>query len=96
MWFPDVPEPFVFTVTPDEDELRWATGVFPAWWQGTTISWRVDPHAETARTLLRLATRASSPTPTSSRSITPPWGTIIGGLTQYAETCRAEPFATNP
>lgn len=96
VWFPDVPEPFAFTVTPDEDEIRWATGAFPPWWHGTTISWRVEPPPETGETLLRFAHSGFEPDAEIIPIITPAWATIIARLKQYAETGRAEPFATNP
>src|SRR5439155_157625 len=38
--FPDVPQPFEFTVDRDDDErVEWVTGGFPPWWAGTTIGW---------------------------------------------------------
>src|SRR5829696_5116108 len=38
--FPDVPQPFEFTIARDDAmRVEWVTGDFPPWWAGTTISW---------------------------------------------------------
>jgi uncharacterized protein YndB with AHSA1/START domain len=93
--FPDVPEPFEFAVAHDEHATSWKTGAFPPWWQGTTIRWQLEPNPETRATLLRFAHTGFDPDDDIIPIITPAWATIIGRLKQYAETGRAEPFATN-
>lgn len=93
--FPDLPEPFEFTVTLDGQEISWETGGFPPWWQDTTIGWHVDTNAETGATLLRFTHSGFDPEDDIIPIVTPAWASIIERLKQYAETGRAEPFATS-
>lgn len=92
--FPDLPQPFEFTVTRDGQETSWETGGFPPWWQDTTIRWQVDTNPETGATLLRFSHSGFDPEDDIIPIVTPAWASIIERLKHYAETGRAEPFAT--
>lgn len=93
--FPDLPEPFEFSVDHDGGAVRWTTGGFPPWWQGTTITWQVSEKAETGAALLRFRHDGFDPEDDIIPIITPAWASIIGRLKHYAEAGTADPFARN-
>jgi uncharacterized protein YndB with AHSA1/START domain len=91
--FPDVPQPFEFSVTRDDIErVEWVTGGFPPWWAGTTIRWDLSDHPDAAGTRLLFSHRDYAPDNPVIPIVTPAWAQIILRLKGYAETGAPQPF----
>src|SRR5688500_1440559 len=51
--FPDVPQPFEFSVSDDgASTVKWVTGEFPPWWAGTSVRWDVTDNPDAPGTRL--------------------------------------------
>ena len=91
--FPDVPQPFEFTVRPaDRERVEWVTGGFPPWWAGTTIRWDLSGWPEQPGTRLLFSHRDYEPDNPVIPIVTPAWAQIILRLKAYAETGQPQPF----
>jgi uncharacterized protein YndB with AHSA1/START domain len=91
--FPDVPQPFEFSVTRDSDDrVEWVTGDFPPWWAGTTIRWDLSNNPDGAGTRLMFSHRNYEPDNPVIPVVTPAWAQIILRLKGYAETGQRQPF----
>jgi uncharacterized protein YndB with AHSA1/START domain len=91
--FPDVPQPFEFSVTRDgDDRVEWVTGDFPPWWAGTTIRWELSNNPDGAGTRLLFSHRNYEPDNPVIPIVTPAWAQIILRLKGYAETGQRQPF----
>ena len=90
--FPDVPQPFEFTVREADGRVEWVTGGFPPWWAGTTIRWDVGPIPERPGTRLEFSHRDYDPDNPVIPIVTPAWAQIILRLKGYAETGTRQPF----
>jgi uncharacterized protein YndB with AHSA1/START domain len=91
--FPDVPQPFEFSVARDDTtQVEWVTGGFPPWWAGTTIRWDLADNPDKPGTRLLFSHRDYAPDNPVIPIVTPAWAQIIGRLKAYAETGVAQPF----
>jgi len=91
--FPDVPQPFEFTVSHDHaDRVEWVTGGFPPWWAGTSISWDLTDNPDGAGTRLLFSHGGYAPDNPVIPIVTPAWAQIILRLKGYAETGKRQPF----
>jgi|SRR5690348_17013790 hypothetical protein len=91
--FPDVPQPFEFTVARDDDEqVDWVTGGFPPWWAGTTIRWQLMDNPDATGTRLLFSHRDYAPDNPVIPVVTPAWAQIILRLKAFAETGVPQPF----
>ena len=91
--FPDVPQPFEFTVARDDsDRVEWVTGGFPPWWAGTTIRWDLSDNPDGAGTRLLFSHRDYTPDNPVIPIVTPAWAQVILRLKAYAETGQRQPF----
>jgi hypothetical protein len=91
--FPDVPQPFEFTVADDGgDRIEWVTGGFPPWWAGTTIRFDLADNPDGAGTRLLFSHRDYEPDNPVIPIVTPAWAQILLRLKGYAETGKAQPF----
>ena len=94
--FPDVPQPFEFSIAPnDEGRVEWVTGGFPPWWAGTSIRWdRADnpDRPDEPGTRLLFGHRDYHADNPVIPIVTPAWAQIILRLKGYAETGRPQPF----
>jgi hypothetical protein len=91
--FPDVPQPFEFTVPRDDDDrVEWVTGGFPPWWAGTTIRWDLSDNPDAPGTRLLFSHRDYAPDNPVIPIVTPAWAQIILRLKGYAETGASQPF----
>ena len=91
--FPDVPQPFEFEITRNDDErVEWRTGGFPPWWAGTTIRWDLSDNPDAAGTRLLFSHRDYDPENPVIPIVTPAWGQIILRLKTRAETGARNPF----
>jgi uncharacterized protein YndB with AHSA1/START domain len=91
--FPDVPQPFEFTVGEDApDRVEWVTGGYPPWWAGTSIHWVLADNPDAAGTRLRFSHGGYAPDNPVIPIVTPAWAQIILRLKGYAETGRSQPF----
>ncbi len=91
--FPDVPQPFEFTVARnDADRVEWVTGGFPPWWAGTTIRWDLAENPDAPGTRLQFSHRDYAPDNPVIPIVTPAWAQIILRLKGYAESGDRQPF----
>jgi uncharacterized protein YndB with AHSA1/START domain len=91
--FPDVPQPFEFTVARDDNErIEWVTGGFPPWWAGTTIRWDLSANPDAPGTRLLFSHRDYDPDNPVIPIVTPAWAQIVLRLKGYAETGTRQPF----
>ena len=91
--FPDVPQPFEFTVARDDtDRVEWVTGGFPPWWAGTSIRWDLGDNPDGPGTRLLFSHRDYAPDNPVIPIVTPAWAQIILRLKGYAETGQRQPF----
>ena len=91
--FPDVPQPFEFSVARSDDErVEWVTGGFPPWWVGTSIRWDLTDNPDRPGTRLLFGHRGYDPDNPVIPIVTPAWAQIILRLKGYAETGRSQPF----
>jgi hypothetical protein len=91
--FPDVPQPFQFTVArADRERVDWITGGFPPWWAGTTIRWDLSDWPEHTGTRLLFSHRDYDGDNPVIPIVTPAWAQIILRLKAYAETGQRQPF----
>ncbi len=91
--FPDVPQPFEFSVARDDSErVDWVTGGFPPWWAGTTIRWDIAENPDAPGTRLLFSHRGYDPENPVIPIVTPAWAQIVLRLKAYAETGEAQPF----
>ena len=91
--FPDVPQPFEFTVMRnDAERVEWLTGGFPPWWVGTSIRWDLLDNPDAAGTRLLFSHRDYDPDSPVIPVVTPAWAQIILRLKAYAETGLRTPF----
>ena len=91
--FPDVPQPFEFSVASGDDErVEWITGGFPPWWAGTSIRWDLTDNPDRPGTRLLFGHRDYDPDNPVISIVTPAWAQIILRLKGYAETGRPQPF----
>lgn len=91
--FPDVPQPFEFSVSQDDsDRVEWVTGGFPPWWADTSIRWDLTDNPEGPGTRLRFSHGGYTPDNPVIPIVTPAWTQIILRLKAYAETGLAQPF----
>src|SRR3954449_6861150 len=91
--FPDVPQPFEFSVGRSDDErVEWVTGGFPPWWAGTTIRWDVSDNPDGPGVRLLFSHRDYDPSNPVIPIVTPAWAQIILRLKDYAETGVRRPF----
>lgn len=91
--FPDVPQPFEFSVTRDDaDRVEWVTGSFPPWWAGTAIRWDLSDNPDAAGTRLLFSHRNYAPDNPVVPIVTPAWAQIILRLKGYAESGQRQPF----
>ena len=90
--FPDVPQPFEFTVRDADDRIEWVTGGFPPWWAGTTIRFDFSANPEGPGTRLMFSHRDYEPDNPVIPIITPAWAQILLRLKDYAETGTRQPF----
>lgn len=91
--FPDVPQPFEFSVARDDDErVEWVTGGFPPWWAGTSIRWDLTDNPDRPGTRLLFGHRDYTADNPVIPIVTPAWAQIILRLKGYAETGRPQPF----
>src|SRR5687768_12164434 len=91
--FPDVPQPFEFTVARDDiGRVEWVTGGFPPWWAGTSIRWDLADNPEGPGTRLLFSHRDYAPDNPVVPIVTPAWAQIILRLKGYAETGQRQPF----
>jgi hypothetical protein len=91
--FPDVPQPFEFTVADDGgDRIEWVTGGFPPWWAGTTIRYDVADNPDGRGTRLLFSHRDYEPDNPVIPIVTPAWAQILLRLKGYAETGKPQPF----
>lgn len=94
--FPDLPEPFHFSVSQDDDRVSWETQAFPPWWQGTTIRWWTTQESDVDGVRLHFEHGGFDPEDDIIPIVTPAWAGIIGRLQRYLETGEADLFARNP
>jgi uncharacterized protein YndB with AHSA1/START domain len=91
--FPDVAQPFEFTVGEDgPDRVEWVTGGYPPWWAGTSIQWDLADNPDAAGTRLRFSHGGYAPDNPVIPIVTPAWAQIILRLKGYVETGRPQPF----
>ena len=91
--FPDVPQPFEFSVARGDDErVEWVTGGFPPWWAGTSMRWDLAENPDKPGTRLLFGHRNYDPDNPVIPIVTPAWAQIILRLKGYAETGRPQPF----
>jgi len=91
--FPDVPQPFEFTVSRDDSErVEWVTGGFPPWWAGTSIRWDLSDNPDRPGTRLLFSHRGYEPDNPVIPIVTPAWAQIGLRLKGYAETGEPQPF----
>lgn len=91
--FPDVPQPFEFSVSRDDsDSIEWITGGFPPWWAGTSIRWDLTDNPDGAGTRLDFSHGGYAPDNPVIPIVTPAWAQIILRLKGYAETGQRQPF----
>jgi hypothetical protein len=90
--FPDVPQPFEFTVTGDGDRIEWVTGGFPPWWAGTTIRFDFSDNPDGPGTRLLFSHRDYEPDNPVIPIVTPAWAQILLRLKSHAETGKPAPF----
>jgi uncharacterized protein YndB with AHSA1/START domain len=91
--FPDVPQPFEFSIREDGGRrLEWVTGGFPPWWAGTTISWDVTDNPDAAGTRLLFEHGGYDAENPVIPIVTPAWAQIILRLKAYAEGGAPQPF----
>jgi hypothetical protein len=91
--FPDVPQPFEFTVSTDDSErIEWVTGGFPPWWAGTSIRWDLSDNPDHPGTRLLFSHRGYDPDNPVIPIVTPAWAQIILRLKGFAETGEPQPF----
>lgn len=91
--FPDVPQPFEFSVARDDaDRIEWVTGGFPPWWAGTSIRWDLADNPDGPGTRLLFSHRDYAPDNPVIPIVTPAWAQIILRLKAYAETGHRQPF----
>src|SRR3990170_3628598 len=76
--FPDVPQPFEFSIARDgDDRVEWVNGGFPPWWAGTTIRWDLSNNPDGAGTRLLFSHRNYEPDNPVIPIVTPAWAQII-------------------
>jgi uncharacterized protein YndB with AHSA1/START domain len=91
--FPDVPQPFEFSVSGDDsDRIEWVTGGFPPWWADTWIRWDMMDNPDAAGTRLQFRHAGYAPDNPVIPIVTPAWAQIILRLKGYAETGQPQPF----
>jgi hypothetical protein len=90
--FPDVPQPFEFTVAGDAERVEWVTGDFPPWWAGTTIRWDLSDNPDQPGPRLLFSHRDYAPDNPVIPIVTPAWAQIILRLKGYTETGQRQPF----
>jgi uncharacterized protein YndB with AHSA1/START domain len=91
--FPDVPQPFEFTVSRDDaDGVEWVTGGFPPWWAGTSIRWDLTENPDAAGTRLQFSHGGYAADNPVIPIVTPAWAQIILRLKGYAESGQRQPF----
>ena len=91
--FPDVPQPFEFTVARNrDDDVDWVTGGFPPWWAGTTISWTLSDNPDAPGTRLLFSHGGYDPDNPVIPVVTPAWAFIVQRLKGYSETGTPQPF----
>jgi uncharacterized protein YndB with AHSA1/START domain len=91
--FPDVPQPFEFTVArEDSQRVEWVTGAFPPWWADTSIRWDLSDNPDRAGTRLLFSHRGYAPDNPVIPIVTPAWAQIVLRLKGYAETGQRQPF----
>ena len=91
--FPDVPQPFEFTVSGDgRERVDWVTGGFPPWWAGTTIQWDIGPNPDAPGTRLQFSHGGYDADNPVIPVVTPAWAQIVLRLKGYAETGTPQPF----
>jgi hypothetical protein len=91
--FPNVPQPFVFSVAEDGvDRIEWVTGAFPPWWAGTTIRFDLADNPDGPGTRLLFSHRDYDPDNPVIPIVTPAWAQILLRLEGFAETGEPQPF----
>jgi uncharacterized protein YndB with AHSA1/START domain len=91
--FPDVPEPFAFSVARDDaDRVEWVTGGFPPWWAGTAIAWDLGANPDGPGTRLLFSHGGYAADNPVIPIVTPAWAQIILRLKGYAESGKPQPF----
>jgi hypothetical protein len=90
--FPDVPDPFEFSVNDHGDRVEWVTGSFPPWWAGTTIRWDLSDNPDGPGTRLLFSHRDYGADNPVIPIVTPAWAQIILRLKGYAESGQRQPF----
>jgi hypothetical protein len=90
--FPDVPQPFEFTVREGDGRLEWVTGGFPPWWAGTTVGFDLGANPDGAGTRLQFSHGGYDADNPVIPIVTPAWAQILLRLKGYAETGRPQPF----
>jgi hypothetical protein len=90
--FPDVPEPFEFSVQDGDGRTEWVTGGFPPWWAGTTIRFDVGPNPDGPGTRLLFSHGGYEPDNPVIPIVTPAWAQILLRLKGYAETGTPQPY----
>jgi uncharacterized protein YndB with AHSA1/START domain len=91
--FPDVPQPFEFSVSEDGGaRIEWVTGGFPPWWAGTTIRFDLADNPQGPGTRLLFSHRDYEPDNPVIPIVTPAWAQILLRLKGYAETGEPQPF----
>jgi uncharacterized protein YndB with AHSA1/START domain len=91
--FPDVPQPFEFSVSRDDaDRVEWVTGEFPPWWVGTSIRWDLTDNPDATGTRLLFRHGGYDPDNPVIPIVTPAWAQIILRLKGYAETGQRQAF----
>lgn len=90
--FPDVGQPFEFTVRESDGRVEWVTGDFPPWWAGTTIRFDIAANPDGPGTRLLFAHRGYEPDNPVIPIVTPAWAQILLRLKGFAETRAPEPF----
>jgi hypothetical protein len=90
--FPDVPQPFEFSVSETPERIDWITGGFPPWWAGTTIRFDIGRRPDGPGTRLLFSHRDYEPDNPVIPVITPAWAQILLRLKSFAETGTPQPF----
>jgi hypothetical protein len=90
--FPDMPQPFEFSVVEDGDRIDWVTGAFPPWWAGTTVRFELGENPDGPGTRVLFSHRDYDADNPVIPVVTPAWAQILLRLKGYAETGEPQPF----